>query len=298
MRITNKVLSKSYLNDLSRNMNNMKKYQEQLSSGKEIRRPSDNPFKVSRSMELNSSLRTNERYQTNIDEGLGWLQTVDSALGQFNDVLQRVKELTISGGDGAYDSTEKEAIKNELVQLKNQLVDIGNTTYDGRYIFNGDATTEIPFDADGNFIKDLSGTGVNGLKKEFAPGVVLDIAVTGSELKNGSNTDNVFTTIDDLIASLDGTITTPITDFLSKVDSHIDNALKLRGEVGSKSNRLETIKNKNFDENFNMTELLSKTEDVDFAQKIMEYNVMESVYTASLQTSAKILQPSLVEFLR
>lgn len=292
MRITNRVLSKSYLTDLNRNLNNMKKYQEQLSSGKEIRRPSDNPFKVARSMELNTSLRANERYQENIDEATGWLDSTDAALGQFNDVLQRIKELTIQGGNAAYDSTERAAIKDEIVQLEGQLVDIGNTAFDGRYIFNGDATTEIPFAADGTLIK----TSVNGLKKEFAPGIVLDIATTGSRLSTNSDGKNVFGTIQDIIGALDSN-SSP-TGFLDDISSHIDNVLKLRGEVGAKSNRLDTMSKKTTEENFNMTELLSKTEDIDFAEKIMEYSVMQSVYTASLQTGAKILQPSLIDFLR
>jgi flagellar hook-associated protein 3 FlgL len=292
MRITNKVLSQSYLTDLNRNLNNMKKYQEQLSSGKEITRPSDNPFKVARSMELNTNLRANERYQENIDEASGWLDNTDSVLGQYNDVLQRVKELTIEGGNAAYSSTEKGAIKTELQQLKEQLVEIGNTVFDGRYIFNGDETTEKPFDADGKFVK---GT-VNGLKKEFAPGIVLDIAITGSRLSTNSEGTNVFDTLQNIIDKL-GTNESP-TDFLDDIDNHIDNALMLRGEVGAKSNRLETMSAKTTEENFNMTELLSKTEDIDFAQKLMEYSTMESVYTASLQTGAKILQRSLLDFLR
>lgn len=292
MRITNKVLSQSYLADLNRNLNNMKKYQEQLSSGKEIRRPSDNPFKVARSMEINTNLKANERYQENIDESLGWFETTDSALGQFGDALQRIKELTIQGGNVSYGSTEKGAIKAELQQLKEQLVEIGNTTFDSRYIFNGDATTEKPFDDNGNFVK---GT-VNGLKKEFAPGIVLDIAVTGSRLGTNSKGTNVFVTLQNIIGKLDANESP--TDFLDDIDNHIDNALMLRGEAGAKSNRLEAMSAKTTEENYNMTELLSKTEDIDFAQKSMEYSTMESIYTASLQTGAKILQPSLLDFLR
>lgn len=296
MRITNKVLSQSYLTDLNRNLQNMKKYQEQLASGKEIRRPSDNPFKVARSMELNTSLRANARYQENIDEASGWLQTTDSALGQFGDVLQRVRELTIQGGNATYSSTERESIQKEMEQLKGQLVQIGNTVFDGRYIFNGDETTEKPFDADGSVLFPTA----NGLKKEFAPGIILDISVTGKKLsinsENPPASGDVFNTVQNIIDKL-GANTSP-TDLLDDISNHIDNVLKLRGEAGARANRIETMSAKTTEENYNMTELLSKTEDVDFAQKIMQYSVMESVYTASLQAGAKILQPSLLDFLR
>lgn len=292
MRITNKVLSKGYLTDLNRNLQNMRKLQEQLASGKEIRRPSDDPFRVARSMELNTSLRANERYQKNIDEGIGWLETIDSALGQFGNALTRVKELTTQAANGTLSIDERNAIRMEVEQLRDQLIQIGNTTFDGRYIFNGDETTQTPFNADGT----IAYPAANGLKKEFAPGIVLDIGITGSALGNDSVVNNVFETIDNIIKDLEND-TSPMGN-MDDLTAHIDNTLMLRGEAGARCNRLETMKEKNIEENYNATELLSKTEDIDFAQKVMEYSVLESVYTASLQTGARILQPSLLDFLR
>lgn len=292
MRITNKVLSKGYLTDLNRNLQNMRKMQEQLSSGKEIRRPSDDPFRVARSMELNTSLRANERYEKNIDEGIGWLETTDSALGQFGDVLTRVKELTIQGANGPLSISERNAIKMEVEQLRDQLIQIGNTTFDGRYIFNGDETTNPPFNSDGT----IAYPAANGLKKEFAPGIVLDIGITGTAISNDTVANNVFETVNNIIEDLEND-RSPMNN-MDELTDHLNNALMLRGEAGARCNRLETMKEKNIEENYNVTELLSKTEDIDFAQKIMEYSVLESVYTASLQTGAKILQPSLLDFLR
>lgn len=294
MRITNRVLSKGYLTDLNRNLQNLKKYQEQLSSGKEIRRPSDDPFKVARSMELYTSLRSNERYQENIDEALGWLETTDSALKEFNDTLQRIRELTVQGGNGTLSSTDRDAIVMEMKQLKEHLMDIGNTSYDGRYIFGGDETTKKPFTNNSGTIQ--YNFDVNGLLKEFASGIVLDISTTSKELTNQSGSSDVFTEIQNIIDDLSNGDSP--SDRLDELDGYIDNTLRLRGKVGAICNRLESMSSKNEEENYNMTELLSKTEDIDIAEKVMEYSVLESVYTASLQTGAKILQPSLLDFLR
>jgi flagellar hook-associated protein 3 FlgL len=85
---------------------------------------------------------------------------------------------------------------------------------------------------------------------------------------------------------------------LDDVQANIDNVLRLRAETGARYNRMENAKSKNEEETLNMTELLSRVEDIDFAEKIMEYKVMESVYNASLMTGAKIIQPSLIDFLR
>ncbi|MBZ4663105.1 MAG: flgL [Caloramator sp.] len=299
MRITNKVLSKNFLNNVRINLEEMQKLQNQLSSGHEVQKPSDDPFKVARTMELKASIAANERYKKNIEEGIGWLDTVDVALGQIGDALQTVREKIIQSGNGGYTETEMHALKKHIEQLKDQIMQIGNTSYDGRYIFGGDNTTEPPFvkDASGNVLYKGS---TNGLKKEMSFGVYIDVSVKGSDFnETGSNSQGevgLFKVITDIVNKLNNNQSAA--DELGNLDKEMDNILKIRAEVGAKQKRLEDMMQKNDMETFNMTQLLAKTYDIDIAQKVMEYKVMESVYQASLQTGAKILQPSLLDFLR
>lgn len=403
MRITNKILIKGYLSDLTRNLNNMQKLQEQLSSGKEIRRPSDDPFKVARAMELTSDIASNERYTKNIDEGIGWLQTVESSLGQMTEAMQTIREKAVAGGNGSYGEDEKNAIMNYLVELKGHLVDIGNTSFDGRYIFGGDNTTDTPFvNIDGNVVYKGSD---RGLIREFAQGVKMDIGYTGDNFTSlfgnteiteggislGKNTtikktgtpinedkiyevkvaetdktgkvtkisikigetetdfditypltetvnvasnsvnlngdgDNLFVEINGItlnigkdlsnkkgdVYSFNSETTVNVLDkmiyelknggdsskYLGEIDSKFNEVLRIRSEAGARWQRLNDMKAKTEEEHFNMTELLSKTSDIDLAKKVMECKIMENVYTASLQTGAKILQPSLLDFIR
>lgn len=292
MRITNRALVKGYLSDLNTNLQNMRKLQEQLSSGREIRRPSDDPFRVARTMELSTGISLNERYQKNIDEGIGWLETSEIALGQMGDVIQRIRELTVQGGNGSYNEAQRNPIKLEIEQLKEQLIQIGNTAYEGRYIFGGDKTTNPPFIKEDGEIKYIGSE--NNLLREFSQGVTMGIGVSGNCFNNlFVNKDNV---VDKIINKLNNNESPD--GILGELDSAFDGILNLRAEVGAKSQRLKAMKEKNDEETFNMTELLSKTADIDIAEKVMQYKVMESVYTASLQTGAKILQPSLLDFLR
>lgn len=292
MRITNRVLVKGYLSDLNINLQNMRRLQEQLSSGREIRRPSDDPFRVARTMELTTGISLNERYKKNIDEGLGWLETSEIALGQMGEVIQRIRELSVQGGNGTYNEAQRNPIELEIEQLKEQLMQIGNTSFEGRYIFGGDKTTNPPFGYEnGKIIYNGSG---NNLLREFSQGVTIGIGVTGDSFNNlFVNNDNV---IDKIINKLKNNESPE--EFLGEIDNAFDDILNLRAESGAKVQRLKAMKEKNEEETFNMTELLSKTADIDIAEKVMQYKVMESVYMASLQTGAKILQPSLLDFLR
>lgn len=308
MRVTNKVLTNDFLNNLNKNLNNMRKYQNQLTSGHEINKPSDDPFKSARTMELIDGLSANDRYKANIEEGIGWVSTNDTALGQIGDALQTVREKTIEGGNGTYTSTERNALADNIEKLKEQIFSVGNTTFDGRYIFGGDKTTQPPFVMSSGKVL-YKGSNI-GLQREMSPGVVVNIAVTGNSFSDPVNPADDPSTTEGGVFNVLSQIVTKLrnneqpTDLLGNdttvgtLDYEINNILRLRSQAGASYQRLTDMSAKNESESFNMTELLSKTYDVDVAEKMMQYKVMESVYTASLQTSAKILQPSLLDFLR
>ncbi|WP_238883195.1 flagellar hook-associated protein FlgL [Clostridium sp. YIM B02551] len=331
MRVTNRMLSNNYLNDMRTNLTNMQKMQSQLSSGKEIRRPSDNPFKVARSMQLTSDMATNTQYNENIKDTINWLDATDTSLGQVNESLQRVRELMVSAGNAAFGSDERKAIKDEVNQKVSEIAQILNTNFDGRYIFGGTKTTSKPINVNTEVLSGnntLSFAGKNGenlptnstdidvqaqldmigtkMNVEVTQGVTMSYNVTASEVTNFTNEKgkkiDVMDLLKDIVTNLDSTNPADqeklINDNLSDLTSTVTNVLKIRAEVGAKQNRMDSAKDKNEEENFNMTDILSKTEDIDITQKMMEYSMAQTVYTAALQTSSRIIQPSLMDFLR
>lgn len=304
MRVTNKTLVNTFLSNLNRNLNNMSKYQDQLSSGKEIRRPSDDPYAVTRSMELHSAINRNDQYLRNIEDSIGWLDTTDTALGQITDSLQRIRELMISSTSGTKAQTDIDANRLEIEQRIQEIVQTGNTMFDGKYIFAGNKTTDAPFEFDTAAAPgkiDFASADTGQIVREISPNVVLDINITASRMMKDSATNlDLPETLYDIVENLKsgGDLSQVSGKLLGDITTHIDNLLSCRGEVGAKANRMESAKYKNEEETFNMTEIMSKIEDIDLAEKVMEYKVMESVYNASLMTNSKILQPSLVDFLR
>jgi flagellar hook-associated protein 3 FlgL len=336
MRVTNKMLSHSFLRDMNNNLKNMQTLQQQMTSGKEIRRPSDDPFKVARAMQLHTDINANKQYNTNISDTINWLDTTDTALDQAGNVLQRVRELLVSAGNAGYGDSERKAIKDEINQKIGEFAQIMNTNFDGKYVFGGTRGTTKPLDTINNdstgnmdLVYYKRGGGVldstnaddakevNMISKKLnvaiSQGVSMDYSVAAtdiidftSESGKSRNLMDIFNSItthlgkgttsldqptDDPISKLTGEDLTAITDV-------INNLLKIRSEVGAKQNRMESAKEKNIEANFNMTEILSKTEDIDITEKTMQYATMQTVYIASLQTSAKVLQPSLLDYLR
>lgn len=346
MRVTNQMMSTSYLKDLNRNLNNLNTLQTQLTTGKEINKASDNPFKTARIMQMYSDISANKQYNENIKDTISWLDTTDTALNQLGSTSQRIRELMVSSGNAIYGSDEKKAIKNEINQLINQTAQILNTNFDGKYIFGGTKSLSKPVgvekdsngnnilvfkDADGNsfneegkaYIKNTDGTierDANGnlkveanskpeyenllkqmkssLSVEVSNGVNMDYNVCAPNILISKKGTNAMKLLNDVVNNLDKENSSEVlNNNLADMDLFIANINNIRGEVGSKQNRMETAKTQNEDQNSSMKEILSKTEDVDMAEKTIELATLQNVYVASLQVSAAIIQKSLVDFI-
>lgn len=303
MRITNNTLTGNYLRNLTRNLKQMQKYQNQLSSGKEVNKPSDNPMLVSRIMNLDNTIRDNEQFKKNIEDSLGWTKTADGSLSEVSATLLRARELIIYGASGALSGTDRSALKDEVDMLKGQLTQVLNTNFDGRYLFGGQKTTEPPFVVDGVTGETEYKGDTNNLQREIAPKVSLEIKSDGSLITQTTGTtvgnDKIMALLTHISQAMDSGDTDALSgDLLKDMDKHIDNVIRFRSKMGATYNRLESAGERNTSENLNMTELLSKSEDIDLAEKMMQFSVMSTVYQASLATGAKILQPSLLDYIR
>jgi len=310
MRITNKMLSNNFLRDMNTNLNNLSTLQTQMATGKQINKASDDPAKASKIMQINSDISANKQYNDNITTTTNWLDMTDTALGQVGDITTRIQELLVSAGNAGYGADEKGAIKDEINQKVGELSQILNTSFDGKYIFAGTSGTTKPTgtteDTASNTQLDYTATSSleSKLSVEVSQGVTTNYNVTASQIINygtGTN-DNLTALLKDITSNLDlgtsASTTSLTTTDLTGIQSVMTNVLKLRSEVGAKQNGMESALARNVDQNTNMTEMLSTTEDIDITEKSMEYSTMQTVYTASLQTSAKVLQPSLLDYLR
>lgn len=331
-RITSSILVANYMNNMKRNLNNMSTLQNQLSSGNVIKRASENPYTATRIMQLNSEISSNKQYNSNISDTSNWLDTTDTALSQAGNVFARIRELMVKAGDGAYGPDEVSTIKDEVVEKVKELGTILNSSFDGNYIFGGTKSTSKPInvaddgtisylDKDGNIITNVTvdpgKTAYDqlkgSLKAEISQGVSVEYNKSVTDIFEFTDSDsglpiNTATVLSDIISNLqdaagsDATVAkTAISNltgtYLTQMDSITKNLLQCRASVGAMQNRMESAMTNNEDQNYNMTSILSEVGDVDFTQKTMEYSVAQTVYTATLQTSAKVLSKTLLDYL-
>ncbi len=292
MRVTQGMIVGNFLNNLNSNYKTLEKIQEQVSSGRSLSRPSDDPVKVVSSLRLRTNVTEMEKYLGNVADAIHWLQSTDTALSQTGDVLQRVRELTIKGANGILPQASRDALAKEVAQLKEQLVQVANSTHEGRYIFGGFKTTTAPFTGAGVYNGD---TGI--ISYEIGINVSIPVNVTGDAVF--INTQNIFQLLTDIEADLTTGNVSNLSDIrIGELDNAIDNILSIRADVGAKTNRLELTKTHLEDANLNLSGLLSKNDDIDLAEVITQLQMQENVYRTALAAGARIMQPSLIDFLR
>lgn len=310
MRITNNMLINNMMLSLSTNLNRTQKYQDQLATGKKISLPSDDPIVASKSLKLRTDVSEIAQYKRNTDDATSWMDITEATMGQITEVVHRMREITNQAANGTNTPDDLKKIEAEASQLREQLVNLGNTTYAGRYIFSGYKTDKPLLKEDGTFNVDISNS--EQIKFEIGIGDDININVPGSDLFNSGTagfaektvpptpaTKSAFVdTFDQVITAMGTDDKTALSNLLGNMDDQANNLLRVRAGLGARMNRVELTANRLDDDNVNFTRLMSKNEDVDIAEAIMNLNNEENVYKASLSTGAKVIQPSLVDFLR
>jgi flagellar hook-associated protein 3 FlgL len=292
MRVTQSMLSNNMLRHISQSYERMGKTQEQLSTGKKISRPSDDPVVAMKGMTYRTNLTEVEQYKRNLSEAYNWMENSDAALDKATSVMQRIRELTVQASNGTLEGSQKEMIAKEVGQLKEHLVSIANTQVAGKYIFNGNDTTKAPVDL--TTTPPTLSANQNSVKIEMSKGI--DVAVNINPTKV-FNTD-IFGDITDLEEALKGNNATPINEFLGKLDGNIDNLLAERAELGARYNRVELINTRVDEQEVIANRILSDNEDADIERVITDLKMQESVHRAALSVGSRIIQPTLMDFLR
>jgi flagellar hook-associated protein 3 FlgL len=293
MRVTQQTLARQTLFDLNGTTNRLAQLQQQLSTGKQITRPEDDPFGTGRALSLRDELADTQQFQRNINDGVAWLQQSDTALGNANDVVSRVRTLVVQAGNGTNDAGALKAIQTEISQLKESLREQSNTTLDGRYVFAGTQTKTPPFPAPGN---SFAGN-TNLVQRQIGPGQTVAVSQDATAAF-GPNGDNVFDLLDRIQADLSSGNTSNLQGRdLSDIDTAMDRIQSGRSNVGATQNRLTTQLSRLKDAEVNVSDLLSKTEDADMAKTMVNFSMTQTVYQAALQAGAKVIQPTLMDFL-
>jgi flagellar hook-associated protein 3 FlgL len=285
--------------ELTRSMQRFSDVQQQIASGKRLQKPSDGPGDVANAMLGRATQRQIEQYTTNATDATGWVRLTDDSLVSVQDNLRSAKDHLVQAVNGALGSASREAIAKDIESTKASLLQLANTTYQGRSIFGGTAAPGAPpYDASGIYSGDIG-----AVRRTIADGVAVQVNVTGPDVFGTSNVatplqGDLFQVFDAMAAAVrsgDATAIGTATAALSSAMTRVDIG---QTTVGSVTNQIEQTIGRNETMLLDVQDRLSQVEDVDMAEAIVRFKTSENAYQAALGVTAKVIQPSLLDFLR
>lgn len=293
MRITQRAVALTSLQGLNRNLEQIGKLQEQLTSGRMLNRPSDSPTGTNRAMQIRDERAALAQQSRNISDARGWLDRTDDTLQTMLDATQRVRDLTVQGmNEGALSDQARTALSVEISALREGLRTSANTQYQGRLIFGGISAGTEAYDAAGAYV----GVAGPAVTRRISDVESMPVDIPGTVAFGSAPTD-LFTVVqaiaDDVVANpaaLDGHLTA-----LDTVMRAMQSAV---AEIGARGARLERAEQVNGDRLLSLASSLAEAEDIDLPATIMQLQMRQVGYESALAATAKALQPTLLDFLR
>ncbi|MBU8688029.1 flagellar hook-associated protein FlgL [Priestia megaterium] len=293
MRVTQGMLAANSLKQISNSYNKLETLQNQLSTGKKITCPSDDPVVATKGMAYRSNLSEVNQYKRNLTEAQSWFNSSESGLEQVNSILQRTKELVVQGLNGTNESDDRQAIAREIEQLKLDYMQVGNTQVAGNYIFNGVNVGAPPISENASGMIE-SNINLDPFSVEVSKGIQLRVNIHPENIFG----QGAFDLMNNVQTAFEQNDVNSLKDLSTQVDTQLSTLLAERSELGARSNRLELIENRLDSQEITATKMLSNNEDADIEKVITDLTVQESVHRAALGVGAQIIQPTLLDFLR
>jgi len=323
MRVTQNANYDLVRENIRRSRERMEGLQRQSATLKKLNTPSDDPVGAAKVMEMRTDKVNNDQFILNAKLAETFLANTDLAVSELGDIIVRAKEIAIGQSSGASSNEDTRlGIAEEVTQLFNNSITVGNRRVGERYLFGGYQTHKPPIEADGRYKGDEG-----QMMAEIGHEVFLAMNVPGVDVFNtrpsdsrdrrstelqagrglaseagdaGAETQNVnlFEELQTLrIGLLTGDLET-IRGTLERFDALQTKLLGTRAKIGSRINGLQSSTQSLERHTLTNAGLSSTLEDADMAQVVSDLAKEETVFRSALQSSQKLLQPSLLDFLK
>jgi flagellar hook-associated protein 3 FlgL len=323
-RITAQMIGNSTINTIDTDLNQLSQTQEELSTGNQINQPSDNPYGAALTLSLSGQISAYSSYQTNVTQGTAWVETASSSLQSIQQAAQTVRNLTVEGANGTMSANDLQDAASQVLQLIGQVKEAADTQYDGSYVFSGDDVTTEPWNTSATAAdpatEDQFNGNQNSINYAIGPGTQLQISAnlysvlgngntggTAATSSNGGgavNTDGsggllaTMRTIYDDMTGTNGGTQADLGNQLTNLDTNSGSLEAIQATVGATQDRLQLASSRLTSLSTSDQVDLGAVQGTDIAAATVQFSTEQAGYQAALQSTADIIQTSLLSFLQ
>jgi flagellar hook-associated protein 3 FlgL len=292
-RITQSMMSRHSVDALQLSLSRVARLQEQLSTGRVLNRPSDSPTDTVAAMRIRSSITDVKQYGRNAADGTAWLGQIDAALTAATDQVRRARDLALQGANqGAMGQSARDALATEVDQIREGMVTTANASYLGRPVFGGVTAGPVAYDTAGNYV----GT-PGAVNRTVGVGVEIRVDLDGNAAF-GAAGNSVFDHLTALSTALRAGDQTGITAGIGALAGDLDRMTTAQAGVGTRQAKIESAGRAASDNGLTLSSSLSEVENADLPKTVVDLQLQQIAYQAALGATARVMQPSLLDFLR
>jgi flagellar hook-associated protein 3 FlgL len=313
MRITNNMVSQRVVADLQARYAQMANTQLQISTGRRVNQPSDDPTAAAQERLRQSELSGIKTSQTSVSGSQSWLGQTETSLGEVQKVLARANELAVQGANGSLNQTDRNAIAGEIDQLIMSAKESLNAKVGGDYVFSGTKSDTAPYStATGDAYQGDTGA----VLRDAGAGVTLQNNPSFIALGGGAETLTARSILGDGSGAGDGRVLDALTQLAAHLRGGTPADLQAVANtdlqaitanqtvlstaisaVGAMDNRATAAATRLADLEDGALQSIDDLTGVDMARALTDYSTQSAAYQASLKVGAQIIQPSLLQFL-
>ena len=311
MRVSNNTSYEIGIAALNRQQTAQVKTLEQISSGRRMLTPADDPSAYARAMEVSQADSVNTQQATNRQYAASNFAILEGTLGDVTNVLQNAQQLVVSARNGTLDDGARIAIATELRGNFGEMLGLANRTDgNGQYLFSGVQGSTKPFADTGSGVQYFGDEGLRMIQASASR--QLAVNESGKEVferipASGGGNQSVFKTLSDLIGILETPVATPadktalangLTTAQTNLANALDNVLRVHASVGIRMKELDTLNDSGDDLSIQYKQQLAELQDVDYAKAISSLTQQQSYLEATQMAFVKVQGLSLFDFLR
>jgi flagellar hook-associated protein 3 FlgL len=296
MRVADQQVYGALLGNLQRSRQQILQAQQQISSQKKVSAPSDDPSAFGQIVLDKTALAQTEQWIRNIQFGTARIEAADSALGQVQNLLSRLRELTIQARSDTTSAQGRVTIAQEVRQLHRQLMQLANTEVEGRAVFAGTETGTTPFVIASGDTVSYQG---NAESQSIAVGrnQTVQVLIPGNEVFTGATT-NIFDNVRDLLVALEGNSGAGIETAIANLDQSTKQISDAQGRIGALANRLEVTTTALETATTTIRQALSNNEDADLAAAVAQLSLQQVAVEAASQAFRRIFDATLLRIMQ
>jgi flagellar hook-associated protein 3 FlgL len=295
MRITENIVSYNYLDNVNHTREKIVELQGQMASGKRVSKPSDDPRATDAILRLRGALSLNEQYSKNAEDGKGMAESTSSALDSLGQVFLTLKDVVTKATNGA-NTAALSTFAEQVDQLLSETIDIANTKFNGKYLFGGTQTLDVPYalSADRETVT-KNPKGVDGvINYPVSDTLTQQVNIPGEEAFQGTGLFDLMIQIRDTLKGGQA----PTIAQNDSVSQSLDHVLLETSKAGAIFSSLDAVTTALDAQKIQLTQFLSNEQDADLAESIMKLKQQQSMLDAAINTGAQILPKTLLDFLK